>query len=85
MITLVILGLMALTGVAAAWVTIDDDSPTEADHCPEHYSTQPKSRVDIEKYREYDEGARTLTETVTTMKVFPYVDPWDLDEEDEDV
>jgi len=81
-INLIILGLMALTGAAAAWVAKDDDSPTENVRYPEHYSTQPRSRLDIEKYREYDEGARTLTETMTTTKVFPDVDPWELDEEE---
>jgi len=80
----------ALTGAGMWWVTKEDDPSSDrplhsSDYDLYHNATRPRPRVNMEKYSEYNEGARTLTETMTTTKVFPDVDPWDLDEEDEDV
>ena len=80
MITLVILGLMALTGAGVAWV-VNEDTDNEKIHYHEPYPDQRQPRVDITKQRDYDEGARTLTETVTTTRVFPNIEPYDIHEE----
>ncbi|MCW4002637.1 MAG: hypothetical protein NWE95_01820 [Candidatus Bathyarchaeota archaeon] len=80
MIDLIILALFALTGAGCAWVAKEDDSPTEKMNTSEQEFVQPKSGLSVEKHREYDAGRRTLTETMTTTKVFPDVDPEDLEE-----
>ena len=82
MVILMIMAAIALAGAAIGWATRDDDSATETTYDQEYYQAQPESTVQIEKHREYDEDTRTLTETVTTRKVFQDIDPWELDEEE---
>ena len=81
MIILAIVALIAGAGLAAGWAERNND-PAEDMSNHEHDQIQPEPKVSIEKHREYDEDTRTLTETVTTRKVFPDIDPWELDEEE---
>jgi hypothetical protein len=81
MISLVILGLMALTGAGVAWVASEDNQNEETCYY-DSYTDQSNPLVDITKRRDYDEGSRTLTETVTTTKVYPDIEPYHLIKEE---
>jgi hypothetical protein len=81
MISLVILGLMALTGAGVAWAASEDNHNEEIGY-HDSYPDQSNPLVDITKRTDYDEVSRTLTETVTTTKVYPDVELYHLIEED---
>jgi hypothetical protein len=78
-VELVLLAAAGAFAALAKWLSGDDEEPEENQkNVPQRDTTHP--RVSVEKRRDYDEDTKTLTETVTTTKVFPDVDPRDLEE-----